>query len=265
MIGRCFWLGATTVSLLAMACSSTDTTAAAGEDVSQTESDTEALSTANVGSDGSGNLAVATATATGGFFLPAGCLTEINDVATSTATFTYADCTGPYGLVHLTGTVTVAYSSTGANDLTLNLSATNFQINKATLTSFTATAAITATGATRDMTWNASMSGVTGRGRDFTRTTSKNLTWTVGGATECVAIDGTAEGTVTGAHLKTTITSYQRCKDACPQAGSEIQIDDVDNGNSVDIKYQGGPQASVTEDRKNRTETVTIELACGLL
>src|ERR1700722_2719828 len=73
MIGRCFWLGATTVSLLAMACSSTDTPAAAGEDVSQTESDTEALSTANVGSDGSGNLAVTTTTNSGGLFLPARC------------------------------------------------------------------------------------------------------------------------------------------------------------------------------------------------
>ncbi len=63
MIGRCFWLGATTVSLLAMACSSTDTTAAAGEDVSQTESDTEALSTANVGSTtAAANLAVTTTT-----------------------------------------------------------------------------------------------------------------------------------------------------------------------------------------------------------
>ena len=75
-----------------------------------------------------------------------------------------------------------------------------------------------------------------------------------------MAISGQSQGNIAGANLQTTVTSYQRCADSCPQAGSEITIKNLDNGNSIDIKYSGGPQATLTINGKSET----IGLYCGL-
>jgi hypothetical protein len=256
------------------ASTSTDDTAAPGEDVSQTESDTEALATLHVGTSGS-SLAPATfggggdihvqgavGAALGAELQPAGCVTETAGVGT--VTYVYAGCSGPWGLVHLTGTVTVAYSSTGPDDLTLKFSASNFQINGATLSTWTAEADITASGAQRTMVWTASLAGTTKSGRDFTRTNDKTITWNVGGATTCVGINGTSDGTISGDDLKTTVVSYQRCTGACPQAGSEITIQNETNGKEVDVKYDGGDLATVTLTEGGKTGSIDLILACGL-
>ena len=95
--------------------------------------------------------------------------------------------------------------------LTLEFSvAQNFTaINGATIASWQATAVVTANGAARAMTWNAQLAGTTASGRTFQRTNQKDLSWTVGQA--CLAVSGQSNGTITGAHLQTTITNYQRC------------------------------------------------------
>jgi hypothetical protein len=264
-----------TMSLAACASknsSSSSQSTQPGEEVSQTESDTESLGTSFVGGT-NGSLGVASFepssggelhVQTGGtvgnpgwFFQPAGCIQETKDAATSTNTYVFSDCTGPLGLVHLTGTITVNYQLSG-NQLTLKFSASNFQINRATITSWAATAVITATGGSRDMTWNAQLTGTTGSGRSFQRTNQKDLKWTVGQA--CLAVSGQSTGNISGANLQTTITNYQRCADSCPQAGSEINIKNLDNGDSIDIKYLGGPDATVTINGKSQT----VGLACGL-
>ncbi len=274
-------LGFVGMSVLVAACaskntassSSTDDTAAPGEDVSQTESDTEALATLHVGESGStlaptsfsggGDIQVQGGLGAGLSSLqPAGCVTET--ATPGKVTYVYASCTGPWGLVHLTGTVDVTYSSTGPDQLTLKFSASNFQINGATLTTWTAEADITATGNQRTMVWNASLAGTTKSGRDFTRTNDKTISWNVGGATTCVAINGTAEGTITGHHLKTTVDSYQRCTAACPQAGSEITILNEDNGKQVDVKYDGGDLATVTLSQNGKSASINLLLACGI-
>lgn len=238
------------------------------EDVSETESSLEVLGSSFVGSDGQ---SVATASfagkgdvetlANGGgtltsSFLPAGCLTISTDAAAMQSTYTFAGCTGPLGLVHLQGTITVGWQ-VAPSTLTLDFSAQNFAINGATITSWQATSVVTATGAARAMTWNAQLAGTTASGRAFSRTNQKNLSWTVGQA--CLAVSGQSNGTITGVHLQTTLTSYQRCQGACPQAGSEINVTNEDNGSSIDIVYDGGRMADLTIHGKSET----ISLLCG--
>jgi len=275
------WMGVVGLSVLVAACASkntastsTDDTAGPGEDVSQTESDTEALATLHVASSGSslapasfgggGDIHIqgAVGAALGAALSPAGCVTETAGVGK--VTYVYAGCTGPWGLEHLTGTVTVAYSSTGPDQLTLKFSSSNFQINGATLTTWTAEADITASGSQRTMDWTASLAGTTKSGRTFTRTNDKTISWNVGGATTCVSISGTSNGTVTGHDLKTTVVSYQRCSGACPQAGSEITILNEDNGKEVDVKYDGGDVATVTLTENGTSASIDLVLACGL-
>jgi hypothetical protein len=282
---------ATIVSLVAVAActlktsSSSDDTAAPGDDVSQTESNTESFGSMFVGGDSSGlavqsfaggdlraaggvqilgvDGGVAAGGGVGSLLQPAGCLTETEDPANRTNTYVFADCTGPFGLVHLTGTVVVAYAVTSPTTLTLSYSAQDFQINRATITQWTASATITANGNDRDMVWSAMLTGTTGSGRDFSRTNNKDIKWTVG--VPCVAISGTSEGSVTGHNLKTTVTSYDRCAFACPEANSDIDILNEDTGENVDIHFDGGAKATITvSGAKSDNGTIDIPLACGL-
>ena len=242
------------------------------EDVNGTESDVESLGTSFVGSDGASlatqsllagssvKLMSGDTTTVGipGFtFLPAGCLTETQDLATSTETYVFNGCTGPLGLVELTGTVTVGWQVAGSQ-LTLDFSAQGFQINRATIDSWQATAVITSTGSQRSMTWSAQLSGTTGSGRQFNRTNQKVLQWTVDVA--CLSASGQSSGDILGANLQTDIVTWQRCADSCPQAGSQITVKNLDKGDSIDIAYDGGPTAELTLDGSKPFE---IRLACG--
>jgi hypothetical protein len=262
------------------------------EDVTETESNVEALGVSFVGSDGqSVAMASVAATAPGdpGFFLqPTGCVQVTADALTHQATYVFSDCTGPLGLVHLDGTITVGWTlQVSPVTLTLNYATQNFKINGATITSWQATAVITeplttvvdaglaaldgaaavldagvatsvdAGVSAREMTWNATLSGTTASGRPFVRKTTKGLKWTVGQA--CLSVSGTSDGTISGANIQTTITNFDRCASACPQAGSEISVTNVDNGDSIDIQYDGGPAALLTINGKS----TTIALLCG--
>jgi hypothetical protein len=255
-------LALATLSTLGVACAArsgsvaSDTSGA--EDVAGTESDVEALGTSFVGSDGAsvatqalpggGGLTVQ-GLATGGnpgfWFEPAGCLQVTTDAATQSATYVFDGCTGPLGLVELNGTVNVSWQS-AAGQLTVDFSATGFHVNRATIDSWQATAVVTASGPQRTMTWNAQLSGTTRRGRAFDRTNQKTVVWTVG--VPCLDVSGESTGDILGAHLQTTIATWRRCADACPEAGSEIDVKNLDKGNAIEIQYQGGPSAELTID-----------------
>ncbi|MGH7297798.1 MAG: hypothetical protein ACRELB_22860 [Polyangiaceae bacterium] len=228
-------------------------------------SDGQSLATQSL-TMGSGSLAgggvhvddVTTVGNPGYYFQPAGCIQATQDTAARTVTYVFSSCTGPLGLVDLSGTVTASYQL-AAGQLTVDFSATGFQINRATIDSWQATAVVTSSGDQRSMSWNATMSGTTGRGRAFSRTNQKNVSWTAG--VPCVAVSGQSTGNILGADLQTSITSWQRCADACPQAGSEISVKNLDKGDFIDIKYEGGDSAELTTGNRS----VQIGLACGLL
>jgi hypothetical protein len=234
-----------------------------GTDTSETESNVEALSTTFVGGSTSGTATLSfDLGASGGvhlnslgdaakaYFLPAGCLTVTDDPSTSQATYTFAGCTGPHGLVHVTGVVTVGYAAPAANELQLSYSATGLQINGATL-DWTASAVVTANGAARDMVWDGAFTGTTARGRAIHRTNHKDYTWTVGGS--CLGVNGSSDGNVSGRELKIDIIGYDRCTGACPQSGSEIKVTDVSTGAVYDLTY-GNDTATYTDPQGHSTE-----------
>jgi hypothetical protein len=268
-------LPALALSILSAACAVKDKSSLASdtsgaEDVAGTESDTESLASSFVSPTGGGvstmslapsesglHLADTTTAGNPGFwFQPAGCEQTTVDKSGQSASFVFNGCTGPLGLVELTGTVNLTWQ-TGSNQLTLDFTAQNFKINRATIDSWQATAVVTANGNDRTMTWDATLSGTTGHGRSFSRTNQKTLQWTVGVA--CLGVSGQSTGDILGAKLQTTFTSWKRCADSCPQSGSEIQVKNLGNGDSIDIKYLGGPSADLTINGK----TAEIGLACG--
>lgn len=222
-----------------------------GTDANGAESDAEGLATSLLGGGG-GTVTLASAgdlvTEPGAlssqgvgdgakaFFQPAGCLAVSEDVPSKTVTYVFSDCTGPRGLVHVTGTVTVTYSSSPDNQLTVHYAAQGLKINGATI-NWTATGDVTANGMDRDMIWDGKFDGTTRNARAFSRTNHKEYTWTVGGT--CLSVDGTSDGTVTGHELKTDVISFQVCKGQCPEPGSEIKVTDVTSNKVYDVKWNG--------------------------
>jgi len=228
--------------------SSDDETVAAGSEAHDTETNTESLSTSLVGGgSGSLNLASEGELSSGGglrldnlgdkakaFYSPAGCLVVTDDAVKKQATYAFDGCSGPYGLVTITGTVLVDYTTKGANELDLSFTATNIQINKATI-DWSATAAITVSGNDYTMVWDGKLSGTTAKGREFDRTNHKEYAWSVG--VKCLSVKGSSDGTVTGHELKTDVINFSKCADACPAAGSEIKITDVTANKVYDLTY----------------------------
>jgi hypothetical protein len=266
-----------TIATLAAGCASkngaqlaSDTSGA--EDVNGTESDVESLGTSFVGSDGqsvvttsaftpgAGELRLAGASSAGnpGFwFQPAGCEQTTMDAANQKVSYVFDGCTGPLGLVALTGTIDLTWQSVNGQ-VTLDFSSQGFQIDRATISSWQATAVVTANGNDRTMTWNASLSGTTGSGRRFNRTNQKTIQWSVG--VPCISASGQSTGDILRAELQTTVKSWKRCEESCPEAGSEITVKDLGNGDSIDIQYLGGATANLTVDGRSEE----IGLACGL-
>jgi hypothetical protein len=235
-----------------------------------TETNTESLGSLFVGGDASLDVATLTddgfqlAPASGNappatsFFQPAGCVTSTLDKANKTVTHVFNGCSGPFGLLHLTGTVTVEHNAPSASELDLTISASGFQINKATVDHWQATAKIVASGTTRTMTWDAQLSGKGARGEVFSRKNHKTIGWTLGAG--CISVDGYSDGQWASVNLHTDVKAFQWCRGACPNASSEVTIKNVDSGKTIDLTFDGDATATFTSADGSKKE---IQLACG--
>ncbi len=235
-----------------------------GTDASELESGSASLAAAfslptTTPTDLNGTLDAAPKTRA--FFLPLGCLTTTVDTKAATVVHKFDDCTGPWGLAHVTGTVTVVYSTgveNGAPLLKLDLRGDALKLRRATV-SLHDTATLVATGASREMTFTSDAQGTTARGRTFQRKGSRDVKWTVGDA--CLLANGTTEGDVAGRSLITTLTNYQRCRGECPAAGGKIDVRNADTGDEISLEFNGGTHATFTNASGATTD---VTLACAL-
>lgn len=175
-------------------------------------------------------------------FFPRGCLAVAHDAAAQTVTYTFSGCSGPNGLLRITGEVKARYR-TAPNQLFLDMTGTDLTVNRATV-DWHATADITVNGAARQMAWKGELAGTTARGRSFTRQNQKVVTWRFG--ERCFGVSGTSSGNVRAKEIKTEISSFRRCQGGCPEAGGRITITDVTKAKTVTIDYDGTDRATYT-------------------
>jgi hypothetical protein len=246
---------------------SDDENVASGSESSDTEGNAESLSSSLVGG-GSGTVSLASELDLSGggdihfnnvgdkakaFYQPAGCLVVTDEPAKKQATYAFSDCTGPYGLVHITGTVVVGYNVPSGSELDLTYTANGLKINGATI-DWDATAKITiAAGDMYEMDWTGHFTGTTAKGRTIERHNTKVYKWTTGVA--CLSVSGSSDGTVTGHELQTDIINFSKCALACPAAGSEIKITDVTANKVYDLKYGNNTATYTNPENKSITFT----------
>lgn len=241
-----------------------------GLDSSGTESDIAHLTSSLVGENG-GSLTLSSEGSTRyargsvspttwgdgakAFYQPSGCLATALDEPNKTVTYTFSDCTGPHGLLHITGQVKVVYDLKDANTLDLNVTGTDLQVNRATV-DWSATDHITRTGTTYTAVWHGQVNGTTYRGRDFARTTDSTVVWDT--ASQCATFNGTSEGNVLNRPLKTEVKNLRRCVGEC--ASGDVTVTNQETGATLSISLDGEGAATFTGPRGN---SVTVSLACG--
>lgn len=186
-------------------------------------------------------------------YFPKGCLTVTSDDAAKTVTYDFADCAGPNGIFRIRGRVVATYA-TAPGMLTLNLVGNDLQVNRSTV-DWTAHAEISSAGLAREMHWQGTLSGTTARGKTFSRTNTKDVTWRFG--ERCYGVSGVSEGKVHDRFLRTEITDFRRCQGACPEAGGKITISNAAKL-KVEITFDGTAQATYTTPKGS----VTFDLAC---
>ncbi len=213
---------------------------------SLTLASTGELSGGSIGTAGVGDGAKA-------LYFPKGCLAVTSDDAAKTVTYDFADCAGPNGIFKIRGRVVASYT-TAPGLLTLNLVGNDLQVNRSVV-DWSAHAVISSAGLEREMLWQGTLSGTTARGKSFSRTNTKTVTWRFG--ERCYAVSGVSEGTVRDRFLRTEITDFRRCQGACPEAGGKISISNAAKL-KVEITFDGSAEATYTTPKGS----MTVDLAC---
>lgn len=124
---------------------------------------------------------------------------------------TYTDCTGPRGLLHVTGELDVAITVSGTT-ITAHGTSNGMQINRADIV-IDATATYTVTGTTKTLTVATNGSGTGPRGNEIEHQGNYTVTWD--SATQCRSIDGTWQ-TDLGVRERSNDVSLSRCDGGCP-------------------------------------------------
>lgn len=179
---------------------------------------------------------------------PQGCATAV--VTGSSVAYTFNNCTGPYGLLNLSGNVTANYTMVAGGGVTVTLSGSNLKANGSTVT-LNATAIVTGTAGSRQAAVTSSTSAQTSRGR----TISHSGNYTAGWDGSCLSLNGSFTTQIGLLGWSTTIANYKRCQGMCPASGTVVI---TAGANTATVTFANSATVTFT-DNKGNTGTVTLQ------
>ncbi len=145
---------------------------------------------------------------------PASCVEKT--AAGSTLDLSFDDCTGPFGRVHLDGTVRAELSVSGECRLHADVHDTGLTANDRPF-ALTARADIQVLDGAHEVSWHGHESGTTRRGRNIEQTSSLDVL--VDRATGCRVISGNTDGEVSGFEYDWGVRDMAICPGECPSGG----------------------------------------------
>jgi hypothetical protein len=150
-------------------------------------------------------------------FTPAGCVTST--VTGPSASLVFQDCSGPYGLLDMSGAVNLAFSINAESQVATSMSAVGLQVNGATI-GLNLQGVTTDDGTSGARTYEL-ITGGAGATRDGVPVArAGNYTAVVEG--ECLVLNGAWSVTIQTDVRAATFTSFKRCASACPDSGSMV-------------------------------------------
>jgi hypothetical protein len=199
-------------------------------------------------------LAQAAATRVGSHLVPASCFTKT--VVGATVTYTMNDCTGPWGLVHLTGTITAVYSRATTGGVAVAITGAGIKANNATL-DLNANVVAAEVNGVRVANVTTEAKGTGARGLALTRKGAYVAKYDP--TAQCITVDGSWTTTTGLRSASTTIANYTRCKGACPAAGGTLVHTGVRN-TAVTVTYDGTSTAAWAS---SNGRAGNVPLMCG--
>jgi hypothetical protein len=199
--------------------------------------------------------ATAAWTNAGVYWQPAGCIVASQDGAT--VTYEVTDCTGPFGLVHVSGMVVVVYS-VAADGLHAVATADALDVNGGSM-DVDAEGILSFDGSTRVLDVTTHGEGVGPRGTAFTRDGDYTVSWDPD--TECFGLDGSWSTTIGLRRWSTDVSAFDKCGEGCPAAGGHVSYHGGLSGVTVDVDFDGSSTAAW---ESSRGSSGTIDLFCTL-
>jgi hypothetical protein len=198
---------------------------------------------------GSGEMAATTAASKAENYLqPKGCYMAV--AAGNKVTYTFNNCTGPYGLVKANGTVVATFTPAGAGSIKVDVAASGFRVNDVTVNlAFSGT--FTVQGAKKSATIATTSSATSAKGKTITRAGSYTVTWDG----MCLSLDGAVTTTVGTTVYATTFGNFKKCRGMCPSGSITFASS---KGTSLILNYNGTATATWTSG----TKMGTIPLLC---
>lgn len=250
------WVALSAVAATCTGCAGIDpdaqTLAENGSDVSEVTARVSGLA-ASFGLGAGSSFDPSAFGETASLYTPAGCA-HAKETAES-VTVEFKNCSGPWGLAKVEGSVTVEPAPKGGTGMVIE--AKGLHLGGATVT-FDATWSVKPTGPWRSLTWTATLTGTTASGLSFDSNGTWELSWEIGGT--CIDLTGHSQGQVAGSSFETQVTvPIERCNADCPTKGA-LFLSDSSGSITDTISFDGTDVATFT----TRSGTDDIQLACGL-
>ncbi|GAC1518420.1 MAG: hypothetical protein NVS3B10_20360 [Polyangiales bacterium] len=252
---------------VAVGCSSSSTNASSSDDAENADS-TEASASSSQTSrfdemlygpvQAQDPTMAATAVAAAQWW-PAGCATRTHD-ATNPAVVKVSlkDCSGPFGLVHHTGDITITFSKGPGGELHAQAASSNMTVNGKAVT-YSADADITVSGATRTVKYTGAWTREGAKGDTVSHT--RQGTTVIDMAAKCRDTNGSAVTQVGNREVDSAIKDYKICRkadgtDGCPSG--EIIHSHKLSGKTITFAFDGTAEAKVTGPKGNSIEVPLI-------
>ena len=198
--------------------------------------------------------AAAAQAGTGAFFQPEGCLTV--DQKANVVTYTFAGCTGPWGLVELNGQETATFTAgEEQGSIAVALASKDLTANAVSI-EHAADVVVTFPEGGKQVTWKGGFTSETPKGAAITHTS--DLVWTVDAQDDCRTTNGTTTGSVGERGVTVTYEELSRCGGRGMCAAGSITVENA-RGLTMTLELDGTATATVTGPRGREWE---VPLQC---
>lgn len=180
----------------------------------------------------------------GVFFKPAGCI--VSTRAANVVTHVFTDCTGPYGLRSLNGTVTSTWTKLATGPQVVHATK-GFKIDGATI-DHTVTIQYSRAGGVITRTRKGNLTGTTAKGNAIKHSADYVVTFDTG--SRCITRNGSSASSIGAREWSRSIKGYERCGiglGGCPNSGA-VTLDSPKR--DVSLSFPGGAFVDITVDGK---------------
>lgn len=171
-------------------------------------------------------------------------------------TYTLTECTGPWGLLNVTGTVVATYAYLPEGKISVALQGTGITVNNS-VGDWKATVLRSQASNVRELEVNTDWKGYTADNRPTSR--KGNYTSVLDFNAMCLSLDGAWNTKVGLVSWDTVVAGFQVCQGECPKDGGSVTW--TAGARETVLLYDGSDVASWSN---NNDKSGTVNLACGM-